>query len=642
MLGGSSIAFLKWKTNVIIKNIIIIFFIIVCINIFQIKPCYGTTKEIFHANSGINLNKTFWGHYGGELDNTASSYADGGNITYYINNNFIPANQVEKKYICYYFCAENRYIDSGTIFKFDSSYQVTFITNGWAGDFELLVADNDMKWQSVGIINTHYPTEHTFDGDKLPIKNVRYFRARSINGGSVSPLDIFNVKIKKKDLNDPNSGMVQIFDAFSGVDVKDAFYGHFRGDLDNTISAYVDGGYTTFEKGFIASDNLYLKSDNIYYYNAQNRCIDSGRIFEFDSLDSIKFSLDAHPGKYELYVGDNDMNWHYVDTVEADSNHKATYSIDGSKVPIKDVRYFRAFSPKGGNVASLDIFDVEIDRSDDVQPNISLSQNTVEWTNKNVTIQAIATDNETGITKLTLPNNNSTQQSIAIYEVTQNGIYTFEAEDEFGNKKTESINITNIDKINPEINLELNNTITPNETILVKVNAKDNESGIKAIELPNGKIELADNITYEINVNGKYIFKAIDKAGNEIVKSIDVIDIPPVNVDTTSPEIKVSTSTTDWTNKKVIINVEAIDIESGVDTITKPDGSIINQSIASYEVDKNGVYTFEAKDKKGNVSKRDVVISNIDNIKPKLKIQADTSGVLIGSVKINIEAEDAE
>ncbi|SHK76622.1 hypothetical protein SAMN02745163_04422, partial [Clostridium cavendishii DSM 21758] len=88
--------------------------------------------------------------------------------------------------------------------------------------------------------------------------------------------------------------------------------------------------------------------------------------------------------------------------------------------------------------------------------------------------------------------------------------------------------------------------------------------------------------------------------------------------------------------------VEAIDIESGVDTITKPDGSIINQSTASYEVDKNGVYTFEAKDKKGNVSKRDVVISNIDNIKPKLKIQADTSGVLTGSVKINIEAEDAE
>ena len=82
--------------------------------------------------------------------------------------------------------------------------------------------------------------------------------------------------------------------------------------------------------------------------------------------------------------------------------------------------------------------------------------------------------------------------------------------------------------------------------------------------------------------------------------------------DTTPPSGSVTLSPTAITTGNVIINFTATDSESGVKSVTLPNGVIVNSSTTTYIATDNGVYYFTVTDNDGNIKSIPITISNID------------------------------
>lgn len=85
-----------------------------------------------------------------------------------------------------------------------------------------------------------------------------------------------------------------------------------------------------------------------------------------------------------------------------------------------------------------------------------------------------------------------------------------------------------------------------------------------------------------------------------------------VGADTTPPTGSYTLSKSTWTCNPVTIYVTATDDDSGVASITEPNGTVVNGSTASYVVTSNGTYTFTLTDNAGNQGSYAVTVSNID------------------------------
>ena len=83
-----------------------------------------------------------------------------------------------------------------------------------------------------------------------------------------------------------------------------------------------------------------------------------------------------------------------------------------------------------------------------------------------------------------------------------------------------NIEIKNIDKIVPDISLELERN--ENGETIIKWNMKDLESGIKEMLLPDGKTSTNESGEFIATAEGMYTFVAYDVAGNMGIKTIDV------------------------------------------------------------------------------------------------------------------------
>jgi hypothetical protein len=147
-------------------------------------------------------------------------------------------------------------------------------------------------------------------------------------------------------------------------------------------------------------------------------------------------------------------------------------------------------------------------------PELTLQKDNENPTNKTVTIQVTATDEEggSGVKAITLPNGNVVQGDSTEFTVNENGEYIFEVEDNAGNIETKTISISNIDKINPT---EPTFTVTPNTISLVA--GTDIGSGVKEVQYSINGSEFGSYTETLSLADGQYDVKAktIDLAGNE-------------------------------------------------------------------------------------------------------------------------------
>ncbi|NEZ93444.1 hypothetical protein EXM69_16190 [Clostridium botulinum] len=187
------------------------------------------------------------------------------------------------------------------------------------------------------------------------------------------------------------------------------------------------------------------------------------------------------------------------------------------------------------------------------------------------------------------------------------------------------------DKESPTIEVTGNTTSWTNKDIILNVSAKDNNK-VKSITLPDGKTVSSDKADYTVTKNGTYKFIVEDDAGNKTTKEI-VID----KIDKELPTLNLSTSTTNFTNGTVDINIDAKDTLSGIKEI-KVNGTVIKDN--KYTVSTNGTYTVEVIDNAGNKTSKQIDISNIDKELPTIAVSGNPTEWTNGNVTLTCTATD--
>jgi len=257
-----------------------------------------------------------------------------------------------------------------------------------------------------------------------------------------------------------------------------------------------------------------------------------------------------------------------------------------------------------GNEAEKSIKITNIDKT---APELNLTADITNPTNKDVVITAKGTDTASGVKEITLPDGSKAAKDTAIYTVSQNGTYEFKVTDNAGNIITKSIEISNINKTAPIITIELYNTNWTNKDITVT--AKTDKGSL-------------NETSHTFTKNGSFEFIATDTLGNVSKKTV-TID----NIDKTAPT---KPSLTETENK--------ITLHSGIDSLSGIDKhvySLNNEQWAEWnnDIDLTGfaagnyIIKVKAVDKAGNESEAEIfeftVIDKIKDIEDDIKNAED-------------------
>ncbi|MEC1521897.1 Ig-like domain-containing protein [Neobacillus niacini] len=228
------------------------------------------------------------------------------------------------------------------------------------------------------------------------------------------------------------------------------------------------------------------------------------------------------------------------------------------------------FVDRAGNTGTAK---VKVDNIDKVAPVISISEYSPAWTNQDITVTASM--NEEGTLNKTS------------HTFTENGSFEFVAEDLAGNVTRHTVQITNIDKVKPEITVKPFNKEWTNQDITVEVTM--NEEGT------------LNKTSHTFTENGTFTFIATDRAGN-----VTELPVTISNIDKVAPEIIVENYTTNPTNQDITV------------AVSMDEPGTLNEE--SYTFTENREFEFIATDRAGNETRKLVKITNIDKIAPVITV----------------------
>lgn len=180
------------------------------------------------------------------------------------------------------------------------------------------------------------------------------------------------------------------------------------------------------------------------------------------------------------------------------------------------------FSDVAGNLNNKDYtWTTVVDTKPPQIYNVEKSLDT--WTNKNVQLTVFANDDGSGIHEYSFDNGENWQES-NIYTIEANKKITIQVKDNQGNIASQTIEVNNIDKTVPTLNLTKTENNKESATITIK--GSDNESGILKCSINGIDVTLKDG-TYNLKVteNGNYIVTVYDKAGNSTTQEIEINNI---------------------------------------------------------------------------------------------------------------------
>ncbi len=275
-----------------------------------------------------------------------------------------------------------------------------------------------------------------------------------------------------------------------------------------------------------------------------------------------------------------------------------------------------AMDDKGNMSPSVRInFFVETDFS---PPTATHTLNPPNWTNQNVTITVKATDSISGVKRIKLPDNSYSNSSTATYIADVNNSYKFVLEDNAGNTADYTVEVNNIERIQPTIDVTPHNTdwmksasvhMVGSDTggsEFCKYQYRIDESQSTQGNYGNIIQETEDDIT--ITGEGERYLHIIgyDNAGNVSDETV----FGPYKIDFTAPVVKTSgdfiTKTTDGVN----VNIDTTDALSGVKEVYFDGDKLGGTEHNQVKIYKNGTYEIEAKDNAGNVYKTNIIITN--------------------------------
>ncbi|MGG0656074.1 OmpL47-type beta-barrel domain-containing protein [Rummeliibacillus pycnus] len=291
---------------------------------------------------------------------------------------------------------------------------------------------------------------------------------------------------------------------------------------------------------------------------------------------------------------------------------KTYYSINGSdyvegtsftveQEGINEVSFYSI--DKAGNKEDVKTVEVKVDKT---APETKADVPT-EWVNKNVKVNLLATDSESGVAKTYYSINGSGYVEGTSFTVEQEEInnVSFYSIDKAGNKEDVKTVEVKVDKTAPETKADAP-TEWVNKNVKVNLSATDSESGIAKTYYSINGSDYVEGTSFTVEREGinEVSFYSIDKAGNkEDVKKVEV------KVDKTAPVITTNFNDYYKLGSTFQLDYETQDYLSGV-AIEKvlftapndPLGKVVN-SLNQIILNKPGEYTVTifATDYAGNL-----------------------------------------
>ena len=258
------------------------------------------------------------------------------------------------------------------------------------------------------------------------------------------------------------------------------------------------------------------------------------------------------------------------------------------------------------NVGNSRILTEDINNIDKIMPEGVLSLQENRLTDEKIKISWKAFDLQSGFSKILLPDSTFSTNATGEFTVAQMGDYSFVIYDRVGNTRELSINVSNVDMINPILEVTQDTDKWTNGEITLNWKADDYQSGLQNVILPSSENVTDKQGSYIVTENGNYIFLAYDKIGNGILVQHQVTNIDKIN-----PNLDLTVNSAD--DGGIQISWVSSDEQSGISNITLPDGKRVTNSSGSIEIYENGVYSFIAYDNAGNATVKDVTIDSINN-----------------------------
>lgn len=258
------------------------------------------------------------------------------------------------------------------------------------------------------------------------------------------------------------------------------------------------------------------------------------------------------------------------------------------------------------NVGNSRILTENINNIDKIMPEGVLSLQENRLTDEKIKISWKAFDLQSGFSKILLPDSTFSTNATGEFIVAQMGDYSFVIYDRVGNTRELSINVSNVDMINPILEVTQDTDKWTNGEITLNWKADDYQSGLQNVILPSSENVTDKQGSYIVTENGNYIFLAYDKIGNGILVEHQVTNIDKIN-----PNLDLTVDSAD--DGGIQISWVSSDEQSGISNITLPDGKRVTNSSGSIEIYENGVYSFIAYDNAGNATVKDVTIDSINN-----------------------------
>ena len=255
------------------------------------------------------------------------------------------------------------------------------------------------------------------------------------------------------------------------------------------------------------------------------------------------------------------------------------------------------------NVGNSRILTENINNIDKIMPEGVLSLQENRLTDEKIKISWKAFDLQSGFSKILLPDST---YATGEFTVAQMGDYSFVIYDRVGNTRELSINVSNVDMINPILEVTQDTDKWTNGEITLNWKADDYQSGLQNVILPSSENVTDKQGSYIVTENGNYIFLAYDKIGNGVLVEHQVTNIDKIN-----PNLDLTVDSAD--DGGIQISWVSSDEQSGISNITLPDGKRVTNSSGSIEIYENGVYSFIAYDNAGNATVKDVTIDSINN-----------------------------
>ena len=286
-----------------------------------------------------------------------------------------------------------------------------------------------------------------------------------------------------------------------------------------------------------------------------------------------------------------------------------------------------------GNPNKLASKSVTIDRT---APTLEVTKNPTSWTKSDVTLTINAEDKESGINNVTVDGKKVTLSNGKYeYKVSNNGTYKVVATDNVGNKKEQSVTVSNIDKTAPTLEVTKNPTSWTKSDVTLIIKAGDTASKLKNVTVDGTAITLDSNGqgTYKVTKNGTYKVIATDTVGNTKEQSVTVS-----NIDKTGLTCEVEYSTTNPTNGNVKVIIKTNREVSAIDgwTLSKDKKELTK----IYSSNKEEQITL--KDSLENSATAKIKITNIDKTAPILEVTKNPTSWTKSDVILTIKAGDDE